>query len=69
MSPSELPERPSLEFLKRRAKERLVELRQRDPRVKLARAQLEMAREYGFPSWRALKAEIDRPDSVFIAPS
>ena len=60
MSPSELPERPSLEFLKRRAKERLVELRQRDPRVKLARAQLEMAREYGFPSWRALKAEIDR---------
>ena len=60
MSASELPERPSLEYLKRRAKERLVELRQRDPRRKLAHAQLELAREYGFPSWRALKAEIDR---------
>ena len=60
MPASELPERPSLEYLKRRAKERLLELRQRDPRVKLASAQLELAREYGFPSWRALKAEIDR---------
>ena len=60
MSASELPERPSLEYLKRRAKERLGALRQRDPRAKLAAAQLEIAREYGFPSWRALKAEIDR---------
>jgi ankyrin repeat protein len=60
MSASELPERPSLEYLKRRAKERLGELRQRDPRAKLAQAQLEIARDYGFPSWRALKAEIDR---------
>ena len=60
MSASELPERPSLEYLKRRAKERLGQLRQRDPRVKLAQAQLEIARDYGFPSWRALKAEIDR---------
>ena len=60
MSPSELPERPSLEYLKRRAKERLGDLRERDPRVKLAQAQLDIAREYGFPSWRALKAEIDR---------
>ena len=60
MSPSELPERPSLEYLKRRAKERLGSLRERDPRVKLAQAQLEIAREYGFPSWRALKGEIDR---------
>jgi hypothetical protein len=60
MSASELPERPSLEYLKRRAKERLGQLRQHDPRVQLARAQLEIAREYGFPSWRALKTEIDR---------
>ena len=60
MSASELPERPSLEYLKRRAKERLGDLRQRDPRAKLAHAQREIAREYGFPSWRALKAEIDR---------
>jgi ankyrin repeat protein len=60
MPASELPERPSLEYLKRRAKERLGQLRQRDPRAKLASAQLEIAREHGFPSWRALKAEIDR---------
>src|SRR5262245_48683654 len=60
MSASELPDRPPLEYLKRRAKERLAELRTRDPRGKLAQAQLEVAREYGFPSWRALKAEIDR---------
>ena len=56
----ELPERASLEYLKKRAKERLIELRQRDPRAKLAAAQLAIARDYGFPSWRALKAEIDR---------
>ena len=60
MAKSQLPDRASLEFLKKRAKERLLEMRQRDPRVKLAAAQLAIAREYGFPSWRALKAEIDR---------
>jgi ankyrin repeat protein/catechol 2,3-dioxygenase-like lactoylglutathione lyase family enzyme len=60
MSSSKLPERPSLEYLKKRAKEHLVELRRRDPRAKLAAAQLAIARDYGFPSWRALKAEIDR---------
>jgi ankyrin repeat protein len=60
MSRFQLPERASLEYLKRRAKEHLAELRQRDPRVKLAAAQLAIARDYGFPSWRALKAEVDR---------
>src|SRR5688572_11144208 len=57
---NQLPDRASLEFLKKRAKERLGELRQREPRAKLADAQLTIARDYGFPSWRALKAEIDR---------
>ncbi len=60
MSMAQLPDRASLEFLKKRAKVLLLELRQRDPRAKLADAQLAIAREYGFPSWRALKAEIDR---------
>ena len=60
MSSSQLPERASLEYLKKRAKERLLELRRRDPQAKLATAQLAIARDYGFPSWRALKAEIDR---------
>ena len=57
---SQLPDRASLEFLKKRAKELLRELRERDPRAQLADAQRTVARDYGFPSWRALKAEIDR---------
>ncbi|HET6701234.1 MAG TPA: ankyrin repeat domain-containing protein [Gemmatimonadaceae bacterium] len=67
MSTSELPERASLEFLKKRAKERLIELRRGDPRAKLAIAQLGVARDYGFPSWRALKAAIDRRRAPTLA--
>jgi len=55
-----LPERPSLEFLKKRARERLQVLRAADPRAKLATALLAVAQDYGFTSWRALKAEVDR---------
>jgi ankyrin repeat protein len=54
-----LPERASSEYLKKLAKERLALLRRRNPATKLADAQLAIAREYGFPSWRALKAELD----------
>jgi ankyrin repeat protein len=60
MSKSKLPERPSIDYLKKIAKERLRELRKHDPRARLAEAQLAVAREHDFPSWRALKAEIDR---------
>jgi ankyrin repeat protein len=60
MTRLELPEHPSLDYLKRRAKQRLVELRARDPEAKLAAAQLAIARDHGFASWRALKAEVDR---------
>ena len=67
MSKSQLPDRASLEFLKRRAKELLLELRQRDPRANLAAAQLALARDYGFSSWRALKAEIDRRRAPALA--
>jgi hypothetical protein len=59
MSSSQLPEHASLEFLKKLAKGRLHELRRADPRAKLAAVLLSIAREYGFPSWRALKAELD----------
>ena len=55
-----LPERASLEYLKKAAKERLARLRSTKPASKLSDAQLAIAREYGFPSWRALKAEVDR---------
>jgi ankyrin repeat protein/catechol 2,3-dioxygenase-like lactoylglutathione lyase family enzyme len=60
MSKQDLPQRASLEFLKKRAKERLAELRRTDRAAQLATAQLAVARDYGFPSWRALKAEIDK---------
>jgi len=59
MPDSKLPERPSLEYLKKLSKQRLQELRRVDPEAKLATALLDVAREYGFTSWRALKAQID----------
>lgn len=60
MSSSDLPERASLEYLKKLAKERLRELRRKDPHARLSVAQHAIAREHGFPSWRALKTEVDR---------
>lgn len=60
MSNSALPERPSLEYLKKLAKERLAAMRRANPRAKLAAALLDVARDHGFPSWRALKEEVDR---------
>ncbi len=60
MSSFDLPDRASLEYLKKLAKERLRELRRTDPNARLSAAQLAVARDHGFPSWRALKAEVDR---------
>jgi ankyrin repeat protein len=57
---SDLPARASLEYLKKLAKERLRELRQTAPDARLSDAQLAIARDHGFASWRALKAEVDR---------
>ena len=57
--PLNLPERASYDYLKKLAKERLAVLRTGNPAAKLADAQLAIAREYGFSSWRALKAEMD----------
>ena len=57
--PLNLPERASYEYLKKLAKERLAALRTTTPDAKLATAQLAIARQYGFSSWRALKAEMD----------
>jgi ankyrin repeat protein len=67
MSTRNLPERASLEYLKKLAKERLLALRATDPAAKLAHAQLAVAREYGFSSWRELKAEIDRRRAPKVA--
>jgi ankyrin repeat protein len=67
MLDSRLPKRASLEYLKKLAKDRLQELRQVDPRTKLATALLTVAREHGFPSWRALKAEIEDRQTANLA--
>ncbi|MEM7022015.1 MAG: ankyrin repeat domain-containing protein [Pseudomonadota bacterium] len=54
-----LPPRPDLAWLKKTAKQQLAELYKTDPSAKLHHAQLEIARQYGFASWRALKAHVD----------
>jgi hypothetical protein len=58
--PASLPARPNLEWLRKTAKDRLTDLRVSNPRARLADAQLAVARDYGFPSWRQLKAHVER---------
>jgi hypothetical protein len=64
---SKFPECPSLEHLKKLAKSRLLELRRNDSEEKLTTLQLEVAREYGFPSRRALKAQLDNQRGKKVA--
>src|SRR5438105_10831777 len=56
---SALPDKPDLDWLKKQAKRRLTELRAADTTAKLADAQFDLAKRYGFSSWRVLKAHID----------
>ena len=56
---AQLPDKASLDWLRKQAKQRLDRLVERDPDARLADAQFELAKEYGFPSWRALKAHVD----------
>jgi ankyrin repeat protein len=56
---STLPDRPNLAWLRKHAKARLAELRRQNPGARLADAQFEVAKEYGFSSWRALKEHCD----------
>ncbi|MDZ5647347.1 hypothetical protein [Nitrospirillum sp. BR 11828] len=51
-----LPAHPSLDHLRKEAKRRLKDLRQSVPSAQLAEAQREVARDYGFTSWRRLVA-------------
>src|SRR5262245_4639328 len=53
-----LPERATLEHLKKEAKQRLKTMRLEDPGATLAAAQLATARQYGFASWRRLIAYV-----------
>jgi ATP-dependent Clp protease adapter protein ClpS len=68
-----LPAQPNLEHLKNEAKQRLRALRKTGSTAKLADAQFQIAREYGFASWRQLKAEVEsqangtpRPSPVHV---
>jgi tetratricopeptide (TPR) repeat protein len=53
-----LPEQANLEHLRKEAKQRLKTMRLEDPGATLAAAQLRLAREYGFSSWRGLIAYV-----------
>ncbi len=54
-----LPDSPSLDWLRKQAKRRLTALRKTNPAARLADAQFDLAKQYGFSSWRALKAHVD----------
>ena len=54
-----LPLRANLDWLRKTAKERLDVLRATNPSATLSDAQLAIAREYGFPSWRALHTRVE----------
>ena len=59
MSATPLPARPSLEQLRKQAKEKLEHLRLGDPAATLADAQFALAREYGFESWPKLVHRVE----------
>jgi len=65
----QLPARANLEHLRNEAKQRLKGMRTQDAAARLSDAQLVIAREYGFASWRHLKATVDARDRdrVFAA--
>jgi hypothetical protein len=76
---SELPGRPNLDQLRRQAREllraaadgepaALARIRAFSDRVSLSAAQLAVAREYGFASWPALHAEVERRLAGLPAP-
>lgn len=58
-SPARLPARPSVEQLRKQAKERLATLRTTHPVAKLADAQYALARDYGFESWPKLVHHVE----------
>ena len=51
-----LPEAPNLDWLRKQAKRRLNELRRENADAKLADAQFDLAKRYGFTSWRSRSA-------------
>jgi hypothetical protein len=64
-----LPDRPSLEYLKKEAKDLLRTLQQQRLDAKLADAQHALARQYGFASWPHLRRHVEGPTSATAAAS
>jgi len=62
-TPLSLPARPSLEQLRKQAKERLASM----PDASLAAAQFALARDYGFDSWPKLVRHVEAVQSPEIA--
>jgi ankyrin repeat protein len=62
--PLALPANPNFDWLKKAAKKRLAELRASKPGAKLHQAQLALAHDYGFKSWRSLKTHLDAMHAV-----
>lgn len=54
-----LPSRPNLDWLRKSARQMLNDRRSQEPDAKLAEVQFALARQYGFSSWRAMKAHIE----------
>lgn len=61
-----LPVRPNIEYLRHEAKRRLAMQRPAQPGLKLSAVQFEIAREYGFTSWRALKTALEQPSPLVL---
>lgn len=55
-----LPLAPHPDHLRKEAKARLASLKGRTPSIKLTDVQLILAREYGFPNWGMLQADVAR---------
>jgi hypothetical protein len=55
-----LPLKAHPDHLRKEAKSRLASLKGRMPSVRLTDVQLILAREYGFPNWGMLQAEVTR---------
>ena len=63
-----LPPNPSLERLRKEAKQRLKVMRPACGDVTLSDAQFQLARSYGFSSWRSLKEAVERRQGMVDQP-
>jgi hypothetical protein len=64
--PQALPANPDVEWLKKAAKKRLAVLRATKSDARLHEAQLAVANDHGFKSWRALKAHVDTTSARLV---